>query len=221
MKKIVFLSILLLLTGCTGTYRLTMTDTDGIKEEVYLSESIDDILISNASVSLYLDTELKLVNNEGLYSKYKPSAYIDGNYGVGYGKKEYYNFDYFKKNSIIVNDIFNSVSLSRNNKVYELKFTVNENIKYFNETITTNSLLDNIKFEIKLPYKIIDSNCIDVKSKVCIFNIDKNSSMDELYIKYEKDNRISKSVYIILCMFSIVILSILFIYLRHKIVNRK
>ena len=92
MKKIVFLSILLLLTGCSGTYRLTMTDTGGVKEEVYLSESVDDILISNASVSLYLDTELKLVNNEGLYSKYKPSAYIDGNYGVGYGKKEYYNF---------------------------------------------------------------------------------------------------------------------------------
>ena len=94
MKKIVFLSILLLLTGCSGTYRLTMTDTGGVKEEVYLSESVDDILISNASVSLYLDTELKLVNNEGLYSKYKPSAYIDGNYGVGYGKKEYYNFVY-------------------------------------------------------------------------------------------------------------------------------
>ena len=210
MKKIVFLSILLLLTGCSGTYRLTMTDTGGVKEEVYLSESVDDILISNASVSLYLDTELKLVNNEGLYSKYKPSAYIDGNYGVGYGKKEYYNFDYFKKNSIIVNDIFNSVSLSRNNKVYELKFIVNENFKYFNETITTNSLLDNI-----------DSNCIDVKSKVCIFNIDKNSSMDELYIKYEKDNKLSKSIYIVVCMFGIVILSILFIYLRHKIVNRK
>ena len=121
----------------------------------------------------------------------------------------------------IVNDIFNSVSLSRNNKVYELKFIVNENIKYFNETITTNSLLDNIKFEIKLRYKIIDSNCIDVKSKVCIFNIDKNSSMDELYIKYEKDNKLSKSIYIVVCMFGIVILSILFIYLRHKIVNRK
>ena len=121
----------------------------------------------------------------------------------------------------IVNDIFNSVSLSRNNKDYELKFIVNENIKYFNETITTNSLLDNIKFEIKLPYKIIASNCIDVKSKVCIFNIDKNSSMDELYIKYEKDNKLSKSIYIVVCMFGIVILSILFIYLRHKIVNRK
>ena len=79
MKKIVFLSILLLLTGCSGTYRLTMTDTGGVKEEVYLIESVDDILISNASVSLYLDTELKLVNNEGLYSKYKPSAYIEGN----------------------------------------------------------------------------------------------------------------------------------------------
>ena len=34
MKKIVFLSILLLLTGCSGTYRLTMTDTGGVKEEV-------------------------------------------------------------------------------------------------------------------------------------------------------------------------------------------
>ena len=59
MKKIVFLSILLLLTGCSGTYRLTMTDMDGIKEEVYLSESVDDILISNASVSLYRATEGK------------------------------------------------------------------------------------------------------------------------------------------------------------------
>ena len=56
---------------------------------------------------------------------------------------------------------------------------------------------------------------------MCIFNIDKNSSMDELYIKYEKDNKLSKSIYIVVCMFGIVILSILFIYLRHKIVNRK
>lgn len=221
MKKIVFLSILFLLTGCTGTYRLTMTDNGGIEEEVYLKENTNNILVSNSSVSLYLETELKSVNNEELYSKYKPSAYVEGGYGVGYGKKEYYNFDYFKKNSIIVNDIFNSVSLSRDKNVYELKFVVNEDIKYFSKTTTTNSLLDNIEFEIKLPYKIIDSNCADVKSKVCIFNIDNDSSMDVLYVKFVKDNSIPISVYIILSMFGIVILFVLFVYLRHKIVNRK
>lgn len=221
MKKIVFFAILLLLTGCTGTYRLTMTDTGGIKEEVYLSESVDKILISNPSPTLYINSELKTVNNEGLYSKYKPSAYIEDDYGVGYGKKEYYNFDYFKNNSIIVNDIFNSVSLSRESKVYELKFVVNDNIKYFNETITTSSLLDNIEFEIKLPYKIIDSNCKVVNYNECTFSIDKDSSVEELYVKYEKDSKISISIYIILSMFGIVVLLILFIYLRHKIVNRK
>ena len=157
--KILFLFIVLfLLSGCTANYRLSISESGEIEEDIKFLESTSVLKTFSNSIQSDLDKELQNVKQSGIYDSYTMDAFVEDGYGIGTGKRVYSSFDNFKNNSIIVNEMFEDISIIDNGKVVSIHLKPVSNFKYFEESSMYSSLLDKVNFEINIPYKVIDGN---------------------------------------------------------------
>ena len=116
--KILFLFIVLfLLSGCTANYRLSISESGEIEEDIKFLESTSVLKTFSNSIQSDLDKELQNVKQSGIYDSYTMDAFVEDGYGIGTGKRVYSSFDNFKNNSIIVNEMFEDISIIDNGKV--------------------------------------------------------------------------------------------------------
>ena len=125
--------MLFLLSGCTANYRLSISESGEIEEDIKFLESTSVLKTFSNSIQSDLDKELQNVKQSGIYDSYTMDAFVEDGYGIGTGKRVYSSFDNFKNNSIIVNEMFEDISIIDNGKVVSIHLKPVSNFKYFEE----------------------------------------------------------------------------------------
>ena len=170
-KKIILLFSLILLTGCSAEYNLTIVN-DSYKEEL----NVDNVKIDNISdliLPLYYDID------EYDVDRVKPGD--DGFYNAKLDKNSYSLFNTFNYSSFIKSTLLNScydrVDVIKNSKKIYLS-TVGSFKCYDNYNV------DDIKVNIISKYKLVDSNADSVNNNVYSWNINKNNLDKGIYIEF-------------------------------------
>ena len=220
--KILFLFIVLfLLSGCTANYRLSISESGEIEEDIKFLESTSVLKTFSNSIQSDLDKELQNVKQSGIYDSYTMDAFVEDGYGIGTGKRVYSSFDNFKNNSIIVNEMFEDISIIDNGKVVSIHLKPVSNFKYFVESSMYSSLLDIVNFEINIPYKVIDGNYDKEENGVYTWTINKGESLKGINISYSTNenifDKIPLSIWIISSIIFVILLISVYVYIKYKL----
>ena len=212
-KKIILLFSLILLTGCSAEYNLTIVN-DSYKEEL----NVDNVKIDNISdliLPLYYDID------EYDIDKVKPGD--DGFYNAKIDKNSYslfntFNFSSFIK-STLLNSCYDKVDVVKNSKNIYIS-TVGD-FKCYN-----NYKVDDIKVNIISKYKLVDTNADSINNNVYSWNINKDNLDKGIYIEFvlpkksEKKKKIfinnKKNFYLFLFQASLILFLLVIIMVIKK-----
>ena len=219
-KLILLLIFSFLLCGCSATYRLNINKDGTVDEKITLSESKSNLSSYTVSLSDYLNEELTNIKNDGTYSDYLLSVDTNNNDGFGTGERQYSSIDKYKKNSIIINEMFNNILIDVNGNITKITFVASDNFKYFEDSSLYDSLLNEVKIEINLPYKVVNNNADNIDDDVYIWNIKKGESLKNIEITYDTSVTLLDIVPIeVLILVSIIIIIgiiVFYIYIKYK-----
>ena len=161
------------------------------------------------------------VKQSGIYDSYTMDAFVEDGYGIGTGKRVYSSFDNFKNNSIIVNEMFEDISIIDNGKVVSIHLKPVSNFKYFEESSMYSSLLDKVNFEINIPYKVIDGNYDKEENGVYTWTINKGENLKGINISYSTNeniiDKIPLSIWIISSIIFVILLISVYVYIKYKL----
>lgn len=230
MKKFILMLLVLLMTGCSVQYNLTITDKEEVKEKFYVYVSNDKILQSYSSIDEYLDYYSNIyLQNQGNNNyniktkKSKPNSYF-------IVQREYKNLDdYITSNTF--KSMFNSANIERVGKYTSFITSKNaylESIKN-DELISIDSKYENFKISIKFYNEVASSNAdeIDKKNNIYTWFVSENDEDDYIYFKigpkvkynvvimdYIQNNL--ASIIIIFSTIMVVAFAGIYIYIRSK-----
>ncbi|MBR6072195.1 MAG: hypothetical protein IKP77_05105 [Acholeplasmatales bacterium] len=170
-KKIILLFSLILLTGCSAEYNLTIVN-DSYKEELNVDnvkiDNINDLVLPlNYDVDEY-DIDKVKPGDVGFYN-----AKLDNN---GYLLSHTFNYSSFIK-STLLNSCYDRVDVVKNSKNIYIS-TVGSFRCYDNYNV------DDIKVNIISKYKLVDSNADSVNNNVYSWNINKDNLDKGIYIEF-------------------------------------
>lgn len=208
--KIVFLALLLLLiTGCAGTYNVTIDEELAVKEELSITisgeaknyEAFDELLRNEIE---YLDDYKLTIDGDNLKLDYS---------------HEYSSIEDYLLESQIYEQLFDNVSYNSDNKEITLS---TGNI--FN---TTTSNLDNsyniksLQINITTPLNVIEENADKISENTYSWTIDNNTKEKYLYLTFNKSNKILNRGTIIVLSVSILSIAIIAIIIVKRLSDSK
>ena len=183
-KKFLILIIMLLLTGCSVNYNISINDDLKVVEKASIrgSEKLYNTYYRNSKIdvlsSLLDNYEDELKNNN---YEYKLNDTNEPYINI---QKEYNGIEEFLNNSKLFNDYFDEISYNKDGNIVKIEtigFNPNEedNPERFN--------VDNINIAITSKYEIKNSNAskIDEDNNIYYFNL--NGNMDDFKILLEID----------------------------------
>ena len=184
MKKLkitLFIIIIFLLSGCSVNYTLEINEDNTINENVEASEITNRLksytrLDEEAAVN-YLFNIYKRDNED-----IKLSHRSDNNktYAVAYTSHTSIDDSASKFKS----DIFNKVSISRNNNVVTLTTKLD---KMLNSGESYSTIYDDVTINIKLPYKVLENNADRVNKNVYTWTINENTKEKNIMLSYKEN----------------------------------
>lgn len=205
-KLVILLLLVLLFTGCTGNYNVTINDNLSVNEEL----------------------NLELENNNGEYEKtlniFKENNIKEDNYHISINNS---------KVVIKYNDKFNSIDdYILNSKVYhelidEIKYSKDgNNIDiYIDEILKLNddgknignvSDIDSLKINIKNPFKVITSNEDSLDGNTYTWNITNETVNKKILMQFEtKQDKISYGKIITIVVLVICIETLAYIIIKN------
>ena len=227
MKKLrlfITILILLVLSGCSVEYNLTINEDYTINETVIASEE------TNRMESL---TRLKGKQAISyLYDMYKRD---DKDVELDYRNESKYTYvtAYTSHDNIneysdnFTSDVFNKAIVEKKDNVTTL--TLNQSQKLSNDDSYA-LVYDDIKINITIPFKVTQNNADSVNGNVYTWNIKKGKDLKTIKVSYEEGSKknnvnvktknktynIKYSVIIIGILIFVIVFIILFVYIKNK-----
>lgn len=221
MKKILFLIIaLLLITGCSVNYNLTINEDLTILEEASLTGT-DDFFAN------YYKTTKKNVIKDSL-ELYKDILKTNGyNYefienDTPYVKvnKKYNNIGSYTKESILFNNYFDEVKYTEDGNLKKIETVgFNEN----NPDDPNRFYVRKLSISITCPYKVKNHNARNVNKKTNTYYYELNSNSSKILLEFDsskKFNPNSDTILIIIICILVIIGAWVTIYILNKKKNK-
>jgi len=213
MKKIVFLLLILLVSGCTSNYELEISN-DSFKENISVvinkdeipSKPVNETIETDDQITPFLENKYSaLFSNEKAYYKKKVAYY--GDY-INVNMKYNYNLEEFKDS--------NSLNLCFEEFVFE-----NEETYYIHAYGNFYCLYTNeININIKSNNKVIKNNATSVNGNIYTWTInDSNSNNVNIEFEVEKGfswNKILRYGIIVTIILTVIFSAIYYIYIKRK-----
>lgn len=219
-KVLIIICLMCFLSGCTANYKININKEGIVDESVTLAETKDKILTYSTNTNDFVSVALDDVKNDSKYNTYSLSINSDSKNYFGVGKKSYLDLEKFKKDSIIINEMFDSISIVNQNNIVKITMIPKSTYKYFEDSSLYSSLLDKVNIEINIPYVVKSSNADEVKENVYIWNIEKNKSLKTISISYDTNNIKSKpiptSTKILIGVGIVILVGGIYIFIRYK-----
>jgi flagellar basal body-associated protein FliL len=221
MKKIILvLFVLILLSGCTSTSNVIVSEEGKVTEEVILSENKSNFP-SDSYVKNMIDNYLQLYEED--MEGYNYEDISDKNYLKVRLSKKFDNICSYFNDSSFVKKALSNVSCKKVNNTYEIKADVNS-LSCEGDCLE-GPLVDNIDFFLKLPNSAILENADEVENNTYAWHISgndlnninliiNNPNIEKVHNKQESN----KNIYIIIgvIIFIIILILLFIIYLVKK-----
>ena len=221
MKKIILvLFVLILLSGCTSTSNVIVSEEGKVTEEVILSENKSNFP-SDSYVKNMIDNYLQLYEED--MEGYNYEDISDKNYLKVRLSKKFDNICSYFNDSSFVKKALSNVSCKKVNNTYEIKADVNS-LSCEGDCLE-GPLVDNIDFFLKLPNSAILENADEVENNTYAWHISGNDlnninliidnpNIEKVHNKQESN----KNIYIIIgvIIFIIILILLFIIYLVKK-----
>lgn len=183
-KKILFICMIFILTGCSVEYSLKINEDNTVSEKVIATEN------TNRMESITRQKGNQAVSY--LYNMFKRdgssiNSRTDGNSTIATSMKIHNNIDEYS--SDFTSDIFKEMVVTRKDGIVTL--TANQDEILSNES--SNSLIyDEIKISIIVPYTVVENNADNVSRNTYTWNIKKNDDLKTIKISYKEGNKKDK-----------------------------
>ena len=221
---IVFL--LLFISGCSIKYDVSIDEKMKVSESIRLQESNSAFINNGTNSDIYINVNVDSYLNDKNYSNYKITKFFEDDYSGINASASYDDFKEFTKNNKIKKTLFGLIELyekdghgffSATDYRGEVFFNVDEK-EFINERV---------EFTLSLPFEVINNNAdsVDVSTGKYTWFFDKDINDKEVNIEFNlkkvvvKENFFIKYYYIFIGFVALLII-IIFLRIKHSIVNR-
>lgn len=218
LKKITFVLLVLLATGCQANYKITFNDDLSINEEITTDESTQ-----------YFDENYKYYSREEAIAsiwknnieKYKDAGYTydlnDGSTGAII-KSTYNDFDEYLEKTTIYKQYFEDISYQKSGNIVKIEST-GDFYRYSAQDCEKFPVSD-LKITITVPYKVIKNNADKTEKNNYIWTIDKNTKDKKIELIFDKSQKKSNSTVkldFILIFAIIFVIAMIGVYIYYRI----
>ena len=178
MKKLIFLLIPFILTGCTVNYELEINEDLSLKEEITILT--DESYFNKEGEEQRYQYIVDLGMKEEGYNNYN---YLkkDGLYG-GVATKTYLSLNDFKENANSLKEMYDDIEIEYNDNIITIntvgKFNVNKIVAISDQEGLDQSIPEDVYFSVKLPFKVLEHNAdkIDTENNIYYWIIDNTTT---------------------------------------------
>lgn len=175
--KLIFIGIILiLLTGCSGNYNLTINKDMSVNEELEIS--INDSSLYNKTLKIFEENNIPRdnyevnINENKVYIKYKDT---------------FNSIEDYILNSKVYSQLFDKIEYNRTNKYIDLY--TSSNLKLKNDYTLTNGSnlqdLDVIQVNITNPYKVVLTNAEISNDNTYTWTIKKENGIKKIQMQFK------------------------------------
>lgn len=193
MKRIIILlTLILLLTGCSVKYDITITDTEKIKEQITITVDNETALKSSNSLEEYLDYYSNIYTDNQGYGEFAVKTKKGKEFSKFIVKNTYNNLnDYTSSFSFL--SMFNKASIERVGNYVTVTTSENEYLKTINgdEFLDEEFFYDDFQISIKFYNKVVNHNAdyVDEKNNIYTWDVTKNNPKEYMTFKYSNEKR--------------------------------
>ena len=188
MKSILFILVLLILSGCTVESNITMDYAGKVKEETKLLIPSEQISNKKDRIDSYVQTA---INNSSKAIKARNYKYeIINDVKTNSGAllyKDYDNICDFVNNTIFSQYLYKRIDCTEDEYYYEIK-SVTNHIDYCGDCNDWPSI-ENVELKINLPITATESDADKINDNTYIWNFNKDTSNNKsIYLKLSKES---------------------------------
>ena len=209
--KIVFLAlIILLVTGCAGTYNLTIDEDLTVKENLSVNFSGEE--------SSY----------EKIYDLLKRENVKEDEYTLtteGYNLKLDYNHEYtsiedYLLNSLLYKQLFDNIAYNSDNK--EVSLSTGNIFNLSTSKLNNSYNIKNLQINVTTPLDVVEENTDKISENTYTWTIDNTTKEKYLYLTFSKSNNLlNKGTTIVLCVMVVAIAISAIIMIKRLSESRK
>lgn len=213
MKKIkilILLLVVLLISGCSGTYNLDISKDLSVKEDLNVvleNEAGNYDKLNNLFRSNNIDEDKYKITTEG------------SNLKVNY-KEEYSSIEDYLLNSFLYRQLFENISYNTDRKEFSLG--ASNTFNNTNSKLNYGNSIKLLQINVNTPLRIIDENSDSSSDDTYSWTIDNKTKEKELYIDFSVKNRIfNLSTSLLLISFAFVIIVCIGIVVKKLLDSKK
>lgn len=186
-KKIIFFSFILFLTGCSVNYKLTINKDSTINEKVVAKENTNRM-----KSKTNLDEKQSVTFLTNIYNRNKldiKTSTKSDNYNTEV--TAFLSYDSIEKyRDNFSSDVIKKVKVTRDGDIVTL--IAKQNVK-LDSNASRSLIYDDITVQIEVPFVVIDNNADQVDGNIYTWYIKKDKDIKTIRIKY-KDKEIKNSI---------------------------
>ena len=186
-KKIIFFSFILFLTGCSVDYKLTINKDSTINEKVVAKENTNRM-----KSKTNLDEKQSVTFLTNIYNRNKldiKTSTKSDNYNTEV--TAFLSYDSIEKyRDNFSSDVIKKVKVTRDGDIVTL--IAKQNVK-LDSNASRSLIYDDITVQIEVPFVVIDNNADQVDGNIYTWYIKKDKDIKTIRIKY-KDKEIKNSI---------------------------
>ena len=188
--KIVFLAlIILLITGCAGTYNLTINEDLSVKENLSVNFSGEE--------SSY-DKINDLLRRENVKEDEYTLTTEGYNLKLDY-THEYSDIEDYLLNSLLYKQLFDSISYDSDNK--EVALSTGNIFNLSTSKLNNSYNIKNLQINVTTPLDVIEENADMINENTYSWTLDNTTKEKYMYLTFSKgSNLLNKGTTIVLCV---------------------
>lgn len=209
-KIVLLLLIVLLISGCSGTYNLKINDNLTVEENLIIT--LENEVDNYDKIDNLINSE---VGNKKDYSISK-----DGNnLNISY-KKKYDTIEEYLLDSILYKQIFNSISYNSDDNEISLGA---RNILNLSTSDLNNSYdLKILQINVQTPLEVIDENADFVNENTYSWTINDKTQEKDMYLVFNKEKFVlNRGTIILISALGLVVIGLIIIIIKRLLDARK
>lgn len=227
-KLSISLLLLIVFSGCSVDYNLDISKDLIIDETININEKTIEINKYALDKEFFIDSLIDDYKQIYNYSTYMFEKNINNSESIVIAKKHYLGIEDYKNNNEVYRMVFEDYTISNQGDVYTFAYKINNKneISLFKEDELYDSLVDDINFNITLPFKVLEENSdsMDEKQSKYTWKINKEQELKDIVIVFDISKEPLKKetigLYAIVGLFVLLVVIVIFGFYKYKRFNK-
>ena len=218
LKKIIFIFLVLIATGCSATYKLTFNDDLSVNEEIIAYETVEYF---NENYEYYERDDAIASIWKNNIERYKDAGYkyeLNNDNTGAIIKSNYSDFDEYLKKTTIYKQCFEDISYQKSENIV----TIISKGKFYRYSAQDFERfpISNLKITITIPYKVVKSNADIVEKNNYTWIINKDAKDKKIQLMFDSSQKFSNgnvNIDFILIFVIIFVIAMIGVYIYYRV----